>query len=88
MWYLNSNYSKYMTGDPSKFLSLEMKHEGYVTFVDNNKGKIIGHGNIDNPPSTMIENVLLIIGLKRNLLSISQLCDKGYKIEFDKKIVS
>jgi hypothetical protein len=30
-----------------------------------------------------IENVFLVNGLKHNLLSISQLCDKGYKIIFN-----
>ena len=31
----------------------------------------------------MIENVVLVDGLKYNLLSISQLCDRGFKIIFD-----
>nr|KYP32679.1 hypothetical protein KK1_046570 [Cajanus cajan] len=35
-----------MTGDPSKFSSLKLKNEGFVTYGDNNKGKILGHGNI------------------------------------------
>ena len=30
----------------------------------------------------MLENVLLVEGLKHNLISISQLCDKGYKVCF------
>ena len=30
------------------------------------------------------KNVLYVNGLKRNLLSISQLCDKGFKIEFNR----
>uniref|UniRef100_A0A151UG50 Retrovirus-related Pol polyprotein from transposon TNT 1-94-like beta-barrel domain-containing protein n=1 Tax=Cajanus cajan TaxID=3821 RepID=A0A151UG50_CAJCA len=73
-----------MTGDPSKFSSLKLKNEGYVTYGDNNKGRILGHGNVGNSSSqTMIENVLLVDGLKHNLLSISQLSDKGFKIEFD-----
>ena len=38
-------------------------------------------GNHNKP---LIENVFLISGLKHNLLSISQLCDKGYKINFEK----
>ena len=53
-----------------------------VTFRDNNKGKIIGIGNIDITPSKSIENILLIDGLKHNLLSISRLCDKGFKVIF------
>nr|KYP69243.1 hypothetical protein KK1_008431 [Cajanus cajan] len=53
-----------MTGDPSKFLSLKLKNEGFVTYGDNNKGKILGHGNIGNSSSSaLIENVLLVDGL-------------------------
>ena len=31
----------------------------------------------------MIENVALVDGLKHNLLSVSQLCDKGFNVIFD-----
>ena len=60
-----------MTSDESQFITLEVKNGGMVTFGDNDKGKIIGIGNIDITPSTCIENVLLVDGLKHNLLSIS-----------------
>nr|KYP59539.1 Retrovirus-related Pol polyprotein from transposon TNT 1-94 [Cajanus cajan]KYP59550.1 Retrovirus-related Pol polyprotein from transposon TNT 1-94 [Cajanus cajan] len=84
LWYLDSGCSRHMTGDPSKFSSLKLKNEGFVTYGDNNKGKILGCGNVGNSSSsTFIENVLLVEGLKHNLLSISQLSDKGFKIEFD-----
>ena len=56
-----------MTGDESKFFFLIKKNGGYVTFGDNAKGKIIGQGNIDNDTSSLIENVLLVDGLKHNL---------------------
>ena len=49
------------------------------TFGDNAKGRIIGQGNIGNVTFSLIESVLLVDGLKHNLLSISQLCDKGLK---------
>nr|KYP31316.1 hypothetical protein KK1_048447 [Cajanus cajan] len=72
-----------MTGDPSKLSSLKLKNERFVTYGDN-KGRILGHGNIGSSSSlTLIENVLLVERLKYNLLSISQLSDKGFKIEFD-----
>jgi hypothetical protein len=54
-----------------------------VTFGDNSRGKIIGVGNVDNYSSSYIEKFLLVDGLKHNLISISQLCDKGYKFIFD-----
>ena len=54
-----------------------------MTFGDNGKGRIIGHGSIGNNSSSLIENVLLVDGLKHNLLSISQLGDKGFKVIFE-----
>ena len=72
-----------MTGDESKFAFLTKKNGGYVTFGDNAKGKIIGQDNIGNNTSSLIENVLLLDGLKHNLLSISQFCDKGSKVIFE-----
>ena len=67
-----------MTGEISKFAFLTKKNWRYVTFGDNAKGKIIGQGNIGNGTSSLIESVLLVDGLKHNLLSISKLCDKGF----------
>ena len=43
----------------------------------------MGEGNIENQHKTQIKNVLYVDGLKHNLLSISQLCDKGFKIKFN-----
>nr|KYP31713.1 Retrovirus-related Pol polyprotein from transposon TNT 1-94 [Cajanus cajan] len=48
LWHLDSGCSRHMTGDPSKFLSLKLKNEGFVTYDDNNKGKILGYGNIEH----------------------------------------
>ena len=72
-----------MTGDKSKFSSLVSKEGGNVTFGGKDKGKIIGIGKIGKDPTNYIENVLLVDGLHHNLLSISQLCDKGYKVLFE-----
>ena len=63
-------------------LFFQKKNGGYVTFGDNAKERIIGQGNIGNDTSSLIVNVLLVDGLKHNPLSISQLCDKGFKVIF------
>ena len=60
-----------MTGDKTKFVSLKAKERGFVTYGDNNKGKILCVGNIGNSINTSIENVLYVEELKHNLLSIS-----------------
>ncbi|XP_059639430.1 uncharacterized protein LOC132281779 [Cornus florida] len=81
-WFLDSGCSRHMTGDHSKFLSIEPHKGGSVTFGDNSKGKVIGIGSIGISSSLSIDDVLLVKDLKHNLLSISQLCDKGYDVLF------
>ena len=41
--------------------SLQGEREDNVTFGDNAKRKIIGHGNIGNDASALIENVVLMM---------------------------
>jgi len=82
-WYLDSGCSRHMTGEKSMFLTLATKEDGNVTFGDNKSSKIIGTGTISNA-SISINNVWLVDGLKHNLLSISQFCDNGYDVLFDK----
>jgi len=71
-----------MTGDKGNFVNLFLNLEGHVTYGDNNKGKIHGRGTIGDKNTFLINDVLFVEGLKHNLLSISQLCDKGYQITF------
>ncbi|RVW18871.1 hypothetical protein CK203_103857 [Vitis vinifera] len=82
-WFLDNGCLRHMIGDESKFAFLTKRKGGYITFGDNSKGKIIGQGNIGNGTSSLIESVLLVDGFKHNLLSISQLCDKGFKVIFE-----
>ena len=64
--------------------NLSKYHEGgTITFEDDSKGKIIGIDNIKIGSSSLIEDVDLVDELKHNLLSISQLCDKGIRVIFD-----
>ena len=67
-----------MIGDVSLSTSLVWKEKGYVKFGDDSRCKIIASGMIGHPPYS-IENVSLVKELKNNLLSINQLCDKGYE---------
>jgi len=82
-WYLDSGCSRHMTGERSMFLTLTMKEAGTVRFGGNQIGKIIGTGTIGNS-SISINNVWLVDGLRHNLLSISQFCDNGYDVMFEK----
>ena len=71
-----------MIGDKDQFIILETKR-GVVTFGDNGKGHIVGIGKIQITPLTSLENVLLVRGLKHNLISISQSCEKCFKVSFE-----
>jgi len=82
-WYIDSGCSKHITGNASKFIHISPKNRGHVIYGDNNKGKILGVGKIGMNPSISIENVLLVDGLKYSLLSVHQLCDKGFLVSFD-----
>jgi len=62
---------------------LRLKTKRYVPYGDNDKGRILRCGDISNGSSITIHNVFLVYGLKDNVLSISQLCDKGHKVKFE-----
>lgn len=65
-----------MIGDKEKFVNLERKAQDFVTYGDNNKGKILVTDNIGGVDNLEIKDMLLVEELKHNLLSISPLCDK------------
>lgn len=65
------------------FIKFGHKENGYVTYGDNIRGKILGENVVGNPSTITIEGVLLVKGLKHSLLSVSQLYGKGYYIVFD-----
>ena len=83
-WILDSGCSRHMTGNPEILNDIIYKDGGLVNFGDNSKGYVIGIGNVGNSGTPIISNVLLVKNLQHNLLSISQLCDKGYRIRFEK----
>ena len=70
-----------MTEGPLKFINLERIKGGSVSFGGNNKGKIIGKGTI-RIENLFINEISLVENLNFNLISISQLCDIGYRITF------
>jgi len=53
-----------------------------VAFGNGKFGTIVGIGKIDESLSHPIDCVYLIDGLKHNLLSVSQLCDKDNLVVF------
>lgn len=70
----------------SKFL-IDIKRGGseVVTFGDGAQGNVIGKGTLNVPGIPNLKNVMLVDGLKKNLISISQLCDEGLLVKFIKE---
>src|SRR4030065_2000457 len=73
-----------MTGNILFLENLRSYTSSHVTFGDGAKGKILGVGNLINNGLPKLEKVLLVKGLTVNLISISQLCDEGLKVNFTK----
>jgi hypothetical protein len=85
-WYIDSGCSKHMIGDKSKFLSLSERKSGKVTFGNDAPGKIKGKGMVSlSNGKGKSQDVLLVYGMKHNLLSVSQMCDRGCEVVFTSK---
>ncbi|KAJ9557264.1 LOW QUALITY PROTEIN: hypothetical protein OSB04_011878 [Centaurea solstitialis] len=81
-WYLDSGCSRHMTENKSLLLNYVSEKGPSVTFGDDAKGITKGYGTLSNGIITF-NKVAYVEGLMDNLLSISQLCDLGYKVIFD-----
>ena len=85
-WYIDSGCSKHMTGDKDKFLSISRSKTGNVTFGNDEWGKIKGKWMVSlSNGKGKTWDVLLVDGLKHNLLSVSQMCDRGCEVVFTSK---
>jgi hypothetical protein len=85
-WYIDSGCSKHMMGDKGKFLSLSERKSGNVTFGNDAPGKIKGKGMVSlSNGKGKAQDVLLVDGMKHNLLSVSQMCDRGCEVVFTSK---
>ena len=68
------------------FSSLDEKVIGYgdIIFCDNIWGRVEGIDKIAISNDNSLTNVLLIDSLQYNFLSVTQICDFGYKCTFTK----
>ncbi|MCH79564.1 gag-protease polyprotein [Trifolium medium] len=83
-WYFDSGCSRHMTGVERYLTDIESYATSFVTFGDGAKGEIQGIGKLTNNGLPNLDNVLLVKGLTANLISNSQLCDQGMKVNFTK----
>ena len=79
-----------MTGCRYLINNFISQREGSVSFGNNAKGYVLGYGNVSSG-KMQFDKVNLVENLEYNLLSVSQMCDKGYSSFFTKtacKIIS
>ncbi|XP_016755279.1 uncharacterized protein [Gossypium hirsutum] len=84
-WLLDSGWTNYITPDAGIFKSLDRSCKTKVKVGNGHFIKAEGKGDvlIRTPiGNKLISNVLLVLEIDRNLLSIAQLLEKGYSIEF------
>lgn len=71
-----------MIGDKRKIVSMEKYDGGIVRFGDDKACVICGRGSISFDGKHNTNDVLYVEGLKHNHLSVGQMIDKGYDMQF------
>ena len=81
---MDSGCTNHMTGDKELFTEekLTQSSQRYITFNDNNKGKVLGLGKIAISKDKHIDKVMLVQSLGFNLMSVSKHCDMGMLVLF------
>jgi len=82
LWILDSGCSRHMTGDKSLLKDYVKMKGPIISFGDNSKGFTLGYGTVASG-NVSFEDVALVEGLMHNLLSVSQLGDKGFVTKFN-----
>jgi hypothetical protein len=87
MWLIDIGASRHMTGDHRNFLSMKEKETPHkVELGDNNSYAVKGIGQatikMESDNSIHRSNVLYVPSLKKNLVSISCLEEKGDRVAF------
>lgn len=84
VWYLDNGASNHMTGQRSKFSSLDETVTGQVRFGDNSTVTIRGKGsvtmNCKNGETRKLHEVYYIPSLHNNIISLGQLSEEGNKV--------
>ncbi|GKC27790.1 retrovirus-related pol polyprotein from transposon TNT 1-94, partial [Tanacetum coccineum] len=82
IWYLDSGCSGHMTGVKSYLYKYVEQSGPKVVFGDDSTGTTEDYGSI-KCNGIVFTKVAFVNGLKYNLISISQLCDAKYIVQFD-----
>ena len=82
IWYLDSAAGRTMTGCKSLLEEFRVQDGPSITFGNDGNGKTEGYGVLNNG-QVKFTHVAYVNGLKYNLISVSQLCDDGFRVLFD-----
>ena len=86
-WYFDSGASFHMTGDVNLFSDLVEKClQMHVELGDGGRYNATGIGTItfqrESGKLILLQDVVHVLGLKKNLISVAMLEDKGYEVVF------
>ncbi|XP_062103341.1 uncharacterized protein LOC133814391 [Humulus lupulus] len=71
------------SGDKDFLVNIRLMQCGEVTFGNGLAGNVMGMRTLNFEGLPRLKNVMLVEGLRANLLSVSQICDQGYTVNFD-----
>ena len=90
-WYLNLGCSSHMSGRKDWFINLNPSMKNMVKFANDNTLAAEGIGDVmimrKDGKRLVISNVLYILGIKSNLLSIGLYVEKNYKVTVEDKMM-
>jgi hypothetical protein len=86
----DSGCTDHMTGERRMFTSFKKNEceSDCITFDDNSQGQVLGFSKIAITTEHSISKILLVESLDYNLLSVLQLCERGYNCLFTNKGVT
>ena len=89
VWFLDSGASFHMTRDKDLFTDLDEKDLGvHIEMGDDGRYSVTGIGTIsferEFGKPFILKDVMHVLGLKKNLISMEMLEDKGYDVVFSK----
>jgi hypothetical protein len=86
VWYIDSRASLHMTGVCEHFTDLTEIENLEVVLGDDSVVKAVGSGTVsfqrESQAPMLVRDVLYVPGLKKNLISISIIEDRGYELVF------